>query len=173
VGVLKQAYGLEDHLSRRELERRLPLESGAGRLVQGVLAAGPRENAQQHLPHVEGERVLEVLGLDEAHLLERFPEALSRRALPRAGALEVGGGEQLVADQHLAEMLVGDAALGAQDVSLAESDAPHVLGPGEMEGPRLPSDVHGTKKRGERAFGQGTLHLVDRTSGNRGTARGV
>ena len=128
---------------------------------------------QQHLAHVKGERVLEVLGLDEPHFLQRLPEPLSRRPLARAGPLEVGGGEQLVADEDLAEVLAGHAALRAQDVALAEADAPHVVAAREMQGPRLAPDVHGAKKRRERAFGEGTLHVIDRTSRGGGTARRV
>jgi hypothetical protein len=94
---------------------------------------------------VKGQRVLEVLPLDEAHLLQRFPQALARGALPDAGALEVGRGQELVPDQDLPEVLLRHAALRAQDVPLAEADAAHLLFAGEMEGPRLPPDVDGAK----------------------------
>ena len=109
---------------------------------------------------MEGQRVLEVLALDEAHLLQRLPEALAGGPLADARALEVGRGQELVAHQDLAEVLLRHAALRAQDVALAEADAAHLPVAGEIEDPRLAADVYGAKKRGERALGEGTLHLM-------------
>ena len=159
VRVLQQAHRLQDHLAGGQLQGRLAVEGDRGRLLELVFPVVPGEDGQEHLAHVEGEGVLEVLGVDQPHLLQGLAQPLPGGPLARPRALEVGRGQELVAHQHLAEVLVGDGALRAQDVALPEAHAAHVRPALEVEDTRLAPDVDRAQERRKRAFGEGALHV--------------
>ena len=143
VGVAHRAHRLEDQLAGRELERDLAGRGLLGLVLEGVEPVRPGEQPRQHLVHVERDRVLEPVRVEQAELGQHLAEPALVAHHHLGGARQVGRGQQAPPHQHLAEPVLHDVRVRVDDVAAAEAQALLLVAAHEVQRPAAPADVHG------------------------------